>query len=92
VKFLSETNASLLKYKFGHNSTIGAHFSLGISLKMKYLGMETIFFQSACVDIHQFVVSTTYIKTSAIGDHGLSRFGRGLREMAVKASQKREKK
>jgi hypothetical protein len=34
--------------------------------------METIFFQSVCVDIHKSVAATTYIKASAIGDHRLS--------------------
>jgi hypothetical protein len=74
VKVSSETDASLLEYKFGQKSTIGAHFSLGLSVKMRYLGKARIFFQSACVDIHKTVASTTYIKISSIGVHRLSSF------------------
>jgi len=84
VKVSSETDMSLLKYKFGQNNTICAHFSLGLSVKIWYLGKATIFFQSAYVDIHQTVASTIYIKISAIGDHRLGKVGRGLRGMAVR--------
>jgi hypothetical protein len=53
---------------------------------MKYLGVGTIFFETACVGIHQNVAATTYISTSTIGRHRLSKFGRGLGGMADNAS------
>ena len=50
--------------------------------KIKYLKNDTIFFEMACVESHQTLASTTYIKTSEIGDHRLSRVGRDIYGMA----------
>ncbi len=64
------------------------HFSLDLAIvsseKFKYLENSAIFFQTACAEIHQIRVPITYIKTSQIGDHRLSRVDRGLCEMVHK--------
>jgi len=75
VKISSQKDLSVLRYKCHKKKHLKCSFSRWCSQKkLEYLKNGTIFFETACVEIHQTLVPVTYIKTSQIGRHRLSSF------------------